>query len=178
VRAGLERDDKEHFARYILPRFRTVALVDVTPRLLEEFRAYLLNERGLAIKSVRNVIDASFRACFRDARKIDYLIERDPFEALIWPRRQQPKPDPFNEQERDKIIEQFGQKSPFYVPFVHTLFWTGARPSELLGLRWGDVDLRAGFVSISRVAIWIKTAPPRPPAAIGKYSCCLPWSTF
>ena len=53
MRAGLERDDKEHFARYILPRFRTVALADVTPRLLEEFRAYLLNERGLAIKSVR-----------------------------------------------------------------------------------------------------------------------------
>jgi hypothetical protein len=34
VRAGLERDYKEHFNRYILPRFGTVALVDVTPRLL------------------------------------------------------------------------------------------------------------------------------------------------
>ena len=62
VRAGLERDYKEHFNRYILGRFKNVALVDLSPRLLEDFRAYLLNERGLAIKSVRNIIDASFRA--------------------------------------------------------------------------------------------------------------------
>jgi len=150
VRAGLERDYKEHFNRYILGRFRTVALVDLSPRLLEDFRAYLLNERGLAIKSVRNVIDASFRACIRDARKIDYLIDRDPFEALIWPRRQQERPDPFTEEERDEIIAQFAKRSPFYVPFIHTLFWTGARPSELLGLRWGDIDLKAGFLSISK----------------------------
>ena len=39
------------------------------------------------------------------------------------------------------------KKSPFYVPFVHTLFWTGARPSELLALNWGDLDLRSGFIT-------------------------------
>ena len=93
-------------------------------------------EPGLSLKSCRNIIDASFRACIRDARKIDYLLDRDPFEALIWPRRQTPKPDPFTEAERDSVIAAFGKKSPFYVPFVHTLFWTGARPSELLELKW------------------------------------------
>ena len=85
VRAGLARDYREHFNRYILPRFKNVALVDVTPRRLEEFRAYLLNEWGFALKSCKNVIDAIFRACIRDARKIDYLLVRDPFEVLIWP---------------------------------------------------------------------------------------------
>jgi integrase len=34
------------------------------------------------------------------------------------------------------------QEKPFYVPLVHTLFWMGARPSELLGLKWGDVEIR------------------------------------
>jgi hypothetical protein len=60
VRAGLERDYKEHFNRYILGKFKNVALIDVTPRQLDEFRAYLLNERGLSLKSCRNIIDASF----------------------------------------------------------------------------------------------------------------------
>jgi integrase len=69
---------------------------------------------------------------------------------LLWPRRQTPKPDPFTEAERDSLIAAFGKKSAFYVPFVHTLFWTGARPSELLALRWGDVDLRSGFISVSK----------------------------
>jgi hypothetical protein len=64
----------------------------------------------------RNVIDASFRAMIRDARKIDYLVDRDVFEALIWPRLQTKKPDPFTEKERDKILAQFQLKSPFYYP--------------------------------------------------------------
>ncbi len=150
VRAGLARDYKEHYTRYIAAKFENVALVDVKPPILEEFRAYLLNERGLSIKSCRNVIDASFRAMMRDARKVDYLIERDPFEALTWPRVHTLKPDPFTEAERDKVIAQFTRKSPFYVPFVYTLLYTGMRPSEALALRWGDVDLTRGFISISK----------------------------
>lgn len=150
VRAGLERDYKDHFNRYILPKFRNVAVAELSPRLLEDFRAYLLTERGLALKSVRNIIGASFRACIRDARKVDYLIDRDPFEALTWPRPQPNRPNPFTEEQRDAIIAQFAKRSPFYVPFIHVLFFTGARPSELLGLRWGDIDLRAGFISITK----------------------------
>jgi len=136
IRAGLERDYREHFARYILPRFRNVALCDVTVLRLEEFRSYLLNERGLALKSCRNIIGASFRACLRDARKIDGLLDKDPFEPLTWPRLQLQRPDPFTEEERGAILATFAKRSPFYVPFAHALFWTGARPSELLALRW------------------------------------------
>jgi len=155
VRAGLERDYKEHFNRYILPRFRTVALGELSPTLLENFRAYLLHERGLAVKSVRNIIDASFRAMVRDWRdeeafKPQPQLHADPFAILKWPRRQQERPDPFTEAERDVIIDHFAKRSRFYVPFVYTLFFTGARPSELLGLRWGDVDLKAGFLCISK----------------------------
>lgn len=150
VRAGLERDYKDHFNRYILPKFRNVAVAELSSRLLEDFRAYLLTERGLALKSVRNIIGATFRACIRDARKVDYLIDRNPFEALMWPRPQQNRPGPFTETERDTILTQFAKRSPFYVLFVHVLFFTGARPSELLGLRWNDVDLRAGYISITK----------------------------
>ena len=53
VCAGLERDYRDHFNRYILPRFGNVNLVDVTPRRLEGLRGYLLNERGLAMKTAQ-----------------------------------------------------------------------------------------------------------------------------
>ena len=84
----------------------------------------------------------------RDARTVDYLIEKDPFEALLWPRKLPNKPDPFEEEERDAIIAYFRQKSFFYYSFVYTLFFTGMRPSEALGLYWSDVDLRRGEISI------------------------------
>lgn len=150
IRKGLERDYREQFARYILPKFDSVPLSDVTPALLEAFRSYLLNERELSLKTVRNVIDATFRALWRDARKVDYLVDRDPFQALQCPRIPTARPDPFSEEERDAILAQFKAKVPSYFPFVHTLFWTGMRPSEALALRWGDVDLKAGYISISR----------------------------
>jgi hypothetical protein len=60
VRPGLERDYKEHFKRYILPKFEDVTFAELIPALLEAFRSYLIQERELAIKSVRNIIDAEF----------------------------------------------------------------------------------------------------------------------
>jgi len=150
VRAGLERDYREHFKRYILPQFEAVELSDVTPRKLVDFRTHLQEVRGLSLKSCRTIIDASFRAMMRDARKIDHLIETDPFAALDWPRPTLQKPDPFTEDERDKITHHFHEKNRFYFPLVYTLFWTGMRPSEALALRWEDVDLKRGSLSISK----------------------------
>ena len=157
VRPGLERDYRDHFRIYVLPKFENTLITDLTPALLEAFRSYLLQEyeartptKRLSLKTVKNVMDASFRAMIRDARTVDYLIEKDPFEALVWPRKTLSKPDPFEEQERDTIIAYFRQKVPFYHPFVYTLFFTGMRPSESLGLCWGDVDLRRGEISISK----------------------------
>jgi integrase len=155
VRPGLERDYRDHFRLYILPKFENIILGNLTPALLEAFRSYLLQEyeartptKRLSLKSVKNIMDGSFRAMIRDARTVDYLIEKDPFEPLVWPRKLPSKPDPFEEEERDAIIAHFRQKNYFYYPFVCTLFFTGMRPSEALGLCWTDVDLRRGEISI------------------------------
>jgi Phage integrase family len=61
-----------------------------------------------------------------------------------------PKPDPFTEEDRDKIIQAFKEKNRFYYPLVYLLFWTGMRPSEALALRWEDIDIKHGFLSISK----------------------------
>jgi integrase len=65
-----------------------------------------------------------------------------------------------------------------YVPFVHTLFWTGARPSELLGLRWGDIDLKAALMSISKSRYMDQDGATKTAGAIGRSDYWLPWSTF
>jgi len=157
IRPGLERDYRDHFRLYILPKFESITIAELTPALLEAFRSYLLQEYKartptgrLSLKSVKNIMDGSFRAMIRDARTVDYLIEKDPFGALVWPRKLPSKPDPFEEQERDAIIAYFRQKLSFYYPFVYTLFFTGMRPSEALALYWGDVDLKRGEISITK----------------------------
>jgi integrase len=103
------------------------------------------------VKTVRNIIDSSFRALYRDARAgIEELKGRDPFIDIQWPRSQREKPDPFMAEERDKIIEYWAKNDFFYFPWVFTLFHTGMRPSEASALTWANVDLDRRTISISK----------------------------
>jgi len=135
-------------------------LVDLAPRHLLELRDQLLR-RGLALKSVRNMVDASLRAMYRDARSTDLLTVNAPFAALRWPRTAPPLPDPFVEAERDRLLDWFRTRRPFYYPFVFTLFHTGARPSELTPLRWADIDLAGGTITIRRSRVLGADAAPK-----------------
>jgi integrase len=58
------------------------------------------------------------------------------------------KPAPavaFSVEDRDRIIAAFendrrpGITYQHYAPFVKFLFWTGCRPCEAIGLRWGSI---------------------------------------
>ena len=149
VRPGLHYDYSRQFRRYILPKFEETPIVEVTLPILEAFRAYLNQEMGLSLKSCRNIIDGTFRAMMRDARRHG-IGDKDHFADLEWPRIASPKPDPFTAEERDIILRYFKEKHAFYYPFLVTLFGTGARPSEIIALRWGDVDLKSGILSISK----------------------------
>jgi integrase len=52
--------------------------------------------------------------------------------------------------ERDGIVACFKERRPNWHPFVYMLFFTGMRPSEALALRWGNIDLRRGEISITK----------------------------
>jgi integrase len=152
VRAWCAYDYRKHLRSHILPAFGDFPLDTITTAALVSFRAELL-AKGLSMKSCRNVIDATLRALLRDARAVDKLPLHDPFADLPpkwWPRRARIAVDPFTEEERDKLLDYFARKHPHWHPFMVVAFWTGARPSELAGLRWGDVELRAGKVMIRR----------------------------
>jgi hypothetical protein len=105
----------------------------------------------LSVKTVRNIF-ASLRALLRDAARIDEIaIKANLFGGLQWPRGVEPGPEPFEASERDQILAWFKTKRfglhagrpgapnrkrlhPSYHAYLHTLFWTGMRPSEAAGL--------------------------------------------
>lgn len=147
---------REKHLRHILPVFGDLGLAAVTRRLLLDFRSQLTrpkkaNGKGLAMKTARDIIDSTFRALYRDARR-DELVSGDPFADLDWPRKITPPPDPFTAAERDALLAFFWTRAPGYAPFVYVLFFTGLRIGEAVGLRWGAVDLRQNrmHVRISR----------------------------
>lgn len=169
VAASTYRDYKGHFRAYILPTIGDVELKDLTRLHLEDLRLRL-RQRGLCEKTLRNAIGGSLRAMIRDAMD-DGLIEKNPFAVFRWQRIEVAGPDPHTAEERDRILawvrtQEFRggrgegryEKRTHYAFFaaVHTLYFTGMRPSELTALKIRDVELGkngAGrlFVRSSRV---------------------------
>lgn len=146
---------RSHFDNHLLPAYGDKYLDSFTFAHIREIRTALVDKKGLTMKTARNVIDATLRAFFRDA-VTDRLLARTPFEDQpdnFWPRAARPEPDPFDEVERDTIIEylrsSYGRKWPAGAAFIYTLFWTGCRPSELTARRWRDLDPRSGKLSIT-----------------------------
>ena len=87
---------------------------------LTAFRAELL-AKALKLKSVRNIIDAHFRAFWRDYMNATET-DRNPFARLQWPRIQREKPDPFSAEERDAILVWLKDNDFFYFPMIFVLF--------------------------------------------------------
>ena len=151
---------ESHFENHILPLHGGKYLEFYGVAEIRELRADLIEAKKLKMKTAKNVINATLRAFFRDARA-EGLIEKNPFDELPrrwWPKSAPPPPDPFSEKERDEILGHFKAKhlqswGPGFV-FLYCLFWTGARPSELTARTWRDYDPRTRKLAItsSRVA--------------------------
>jgi integrase len=163
VRASAARDYRSHLRNYILDLLGDVELEDLSLAHLEDLRT-TLRKRELSEKTIRNVIDGSFRAMVRDAEQDD-LPSAFPFPKMRWPENIVPGPSPFTESEREQILDYFKAKQwkvsgfsntrPHYPYFalLHTLFFTGMRPSEAAAIRIGSVNLNARTLQSSDHAI-------------------------
>ena len=74
-------------------------------------------------------------------------------------------------------------RNTHWYPMIHTLIWTGLRRSELLGLRWKDIDLDLANIRIVQVLLQLndgrfvfqepKTAKGRRAVSLSPVSCVL-----
>ena len=75
-------------------------------------------------------------------------MTRNVADAATLPRQEQQEVKAMSADEVGRFLEA-AQGSPYYAVFF-ALLWTGARRSEVLALRWRDVDLMMGTISIRR----------------------------
>ena len=177
------RDYRHHFDRYLVPRIGALALDSVVKGTIEELRANLADidpgtgeRRGLDDKTIRNILGASFRAMVRDAID-DGQIDDDPFRNLSWPKIAFEGPSPHSPAERDAILGYLREKTVFrvgrgsgrygyrvhydYYATVHLLAGTGMRPSEAIGLRVKDVDLKRLVLTVRGAAVLGRRKAPK-----------------
>ena len=83
------------------------------------------------------------------------LISRNPADAVTPPRPQRCDIHTMNEDDITRFLD-VAKATPYYVLFYEAIF-TGMRRSELLALRWCDVDLLLCQVHVTRTLHHLRT---------------------
>lgn len=134
-------------------------VAEVEPAHIEAVRVHWLRQQKLnkdgepigpyAINTVKTRL-GTLSKLLEDAWRVDKLREGNPCEDLSWPRRPKRKINPLTEEDRDRILADLEARGHYLLPFLTTLLYSGMRPSEAVALRWRDVDLRGGQISIGK----------------------------
>ena len=72
------------------------------------------------------------------------------------PRARKPKPDYFQPEEMEEIIQALENEPIRWKAMTYLLIDTGCRRSEVMGLKWGNVELDTGVITIETALLYTK----------------------
>jgi len=136
----------EHIARhYISPYLGNYELVNLKPEHLQQFYSTELAS-GLSPQTVRHHHTMLHKAL---QNAVEWgLVIRNVADAVSPPHTQQHEMQTWNEDEIMLFLDA-SKSTPYYEIFYLALF-TGMRRSELLALRWQDIDSILGQIYVNR----------------------------
>lgn len=135
------------FKRTILPAFGNLRIKQITgvycQKIVNDWAKKYVTANQMAFRT---------SVVFKYALKLEY-IQRNPMEYVTIARnrkRSKPKKDNFYSKDELKTFLSFldHNKQPFN--FFRVLSYTGLRKSELLALRWSDIDFDNNQISVSK----------------------------
>jgi integrase len=135
----------EHIIKhYIIPKLGNHVLVHLKPEHLQHFYSTELNA-GLIAQTIRHHHMVIHKAL--DSAVEWGLVIRNVADAVKPPRVQRIEMQKWNEDEINLFLEA-AKATPYYELFYLALF-TGMRRSELLALRWHDIDFIYSQIYVS-----------------------------
>ena len=159
LRESTKNGFRSHLEVHVKPRIGAVPLQKVSPLLLDEFYRELLERgradgRGTALSpnTVRR-IHATLRLALAYAVK-KRLLPHNPAMDADPPRTRSAEIMVWTPSELRAFLERTKEHQMFPAFFLGAD--TGMRRGEILGLRWSDVDLDAGTISIRRALVAVR----------------------
>lgn len=139
--------------QHIIPNFGNIQVIDFKPNIYLDWAATATTkgkneERKLSGKSkneIHSIMKAAFQLVFNNGD-----IERNPFDRIERAKHVKEEPQPFNSNEREKILAQMTGGVRNLYEFA---FWTGLRTSELLALERCDIDLERKIVFVRKALV-------------------------
>jgi integrase len=154
---------------HLEPAFGNLRLDELEERHLLQFvrEKSLDAKRPLSPKTLHNILALLRRvmALAVDAREIERNPCRNLGRLLAKVKRQQATEvehvNSWSRQEVATLLVMARELNPDFFPLLAFLLYTGARRSEALGLRWGDVDFSAGRILIRRALVRGRLGTPK-----------------
>ena len=137
---------------HIIPALGSILLQKLTPERLQAYYADKLargrrdGSGGLSPRTVRHH-HRLLHVALENAVTWR-LISRNPADAVDPPRFNRKEMQAFDQDGLNEFLETIRETE--YYPLFYTLLFTGLRRSEALALRWRDVDLVLGYISVNR----------------------------
>lgn len=130
---------------HIIPSLGQIPLTQLKPEHLQ----HVYSDKLAAELSHRTVryIHVTLHKALQDAVRLGIIV-RNPADAVKPPKVQRQEIRTMSESDIHIFLE-FAKSTPYYALFYTALF-TGMRRSELLALRWSDVDLILCQLSVTR----------------------------
>jgi integrase len=134
---------REYVEYHIVPKLGQIRLRDLAPQLVQRLYADRLAS-GLSTSTVHH-IHATLHKALRDAERLG-LVARNVCKLVNVPRMAESEIHPLSREDARVLLDvAAGERlEALYVVAVST----GMRQSELLGLRWKDVDLDANLLRV------------------------------
>ena len=158
---GLERSTVKRYRElsriYIVPKFGALKLSALTKAQVQDFRLELLqaHSRSMASKVIR-----ALSAILNNAMEIGAVAQN--VAATVKVGRVKREAEKIVVPERADLKALIKAASDTERPLILTAITTGLRSSELRGLRWRDIDLKAATVTVSqRADQWGEIGPPK-----------------
>ena len=132
-----QRSYEKNLRLHILPALGSRRLTDLTHREVQRFASSLwAGGKGLAPKTVHTVF-GTLHALLTAAQR-DEILQRNVADFCSLPRVTQTRAKAITSAELNQFLDLI-RKDEFYYLFFLDIF-SGMRQSEILGLRWADID--------------------------------------
>jgi len=169
--------------RHLMPKLGNIHLTQLKPEHLQRYYSDRLShgrwdgKGGLSPRSVRHH-HMALHSALQHAVKWG-LIQRNSADAVSPPKAQKPEIQTWDEYEIRRFLD--ATKNSAYYPIFYLALFTGLRRSELLALRWQDMDSLYYQLYVSRSMHHLKTGEivfRQPKSAKGNRTVALSPSTL
>ncbi|MBE5779831.1 MAG: site-specific integrase [Clostridiales bacterium] len=147
-----QRDMENH----VLPVFGKRPIGDIKPSDIQEFLNSKQDKAHSTVKHFWLILHGVFSMA-----KWDGIIQRDPTEDVRYftMSKKKTKREALSAEDAQDIIRNLPRLSPEDGLLLSLFIFSGMRRSEVLGLRWEDIDFREGILHVRRAVTFRNNQP-------------------